>query len=258
MKLSISNIAWPAAFDGEMYPFLAGLGFSGLEIAPTRLFPDNPYHHKAEAVAFAKKLKADYQLGISSVQSLLFGKSENIFASPEHREALLDYLKQAVLFAEAVECRNLVFGSPKNRNMPSPDCLPAAAAFFREIGDFAFLHGAVIAFEPIPLYYGTNLINTSSEAFEFCRQVGSEGFRVNYDLGTAIYNKESIGDAKKNIAMVSHIHISEPMLATLKKRALHEKLKTLDFAGYVSIEMKYFGDIETVKNTARYIAGILA
>lgn len=258
MKLSISNIAWPVSHDGEMYRFLSEIGYNGVEIAPTRLFPDKPYSRITEAALFAKELRSEYGLEISSVQSLLFGRDENIFASPEQRKRLLDYLKKAVLFAEAVRCRNLVFGSPKNRNMPSAEYLPVAEAFFREIGDFAYKHGAVIAFEPIPFYYGTNLINTTPEAFAFCRKVASEGFRVNYDLGTAIFNNEKIEEVKKNIAMVHHIHISEPMLAVLKKRAVHRKIKAFDYSGYVSIEMKYFGDIETVKNTARYIAGIFA
>lgn len=39
MKLSISNIAWSAEHDAAMYKFLQQEGFSGLEIAPTRIFP---------------------------------------------------------------------------------------------------------------------------------------------------------------------------------------------------------------------------
>ena len=43
MKLSISNIAWTPELDTEIYRIMARIGFGGLEIAPTRIFPENPY-----------------------------------------------------------------------------------------------------------------------------------------------------------------------------------------------------------------------
>ena len=253
MKLSISNIAWSAEYDDEMYHFLNEQGYSGLEIAPTRIFPENPYSHIEEAKTFAKVLRNSFNLDISSIQSLWYGRSENIFNSDDERDFLLDYTKKAVLFSEDVGCHNLVFGSPKNRNMPSSAYMPAAVDFFREIGDFALEHNAVLAFEPVPAYYGTNLINNTQEAFEFCRRINSKGFKVNYDLGTAIYNDESFDVIGPNIELVNHIHISEPQLAGIEKRDLHKKLKTLNYNGYFSVEMKNPGNLETVKNVARYI-----
>ena len=49
MKLSISNIAWSTEHDNTMYQFLKDNGFDGLEIAPTRIFPEKPYEHLSEA-----------------------------------------------------------------------------------------------------------------------------------------------------------------------------------------------------------------
>lgn len=257
MKLSISNIAWPAEHDEKMYLFLKEQEFNGLEIAPTRLFQYNPYEHTAEAKSFAERLRVAYRLKISSIQSLWYGRNENIFAGMDDRNFLIEYTKRAVLFAKAVGCGNLVFGSPKNRNMPSPGCLPAAIDFFRELGDFAQENGVVIAFEPVPAYYGTNFINTTEEAFDFCRAVNCEGFKINYDLGTAIHNNERFDIIGPNIGFINHIHISEPQLACIEKRELHKQLKTLDYDGYFSIEMKNPGNLETVKNVARYISQTL-
>lgn len=257
MKLSISNIAWSAEYDDEMYHFLNEQGYSGLEIAPTRIFPENPYMHNKEAKSFAKMLRNTYNLNISSVQSLWYGRSENIFNSEDEREFLLDYTKKAIFFSEAADCHNLVFGSPRNRNMPSTDFMPMAVDFFREIGLFALEHRAVIAFEPVPSYYGTNLINNTQDAFEFCRKVNCGGFKINYDLGTAIYNNENFDIIGSNIELINHIHISEPLLAQIKKRDLHKQLKTLDYNGYFSIEMKNQGTLETVKDAVLYLKDVL-
>ena len=39
MKLSISNIGWEKKDDKAVYQFMKKYGFTGLEIAPTRIFP---------------------------------------------------------------------------------------------------------------------------------------------------------------------------------------------------------------------------
>ena len=67
LKLSISNIAWSTENDIEMYRFLQETGFQGLEIAPTRIFPHNPYNHVSEARIWAEKLKDNYSLVIPSM-----------------------------------------------------------------------------------------------------------------------------------------------------------------------------------------------
>jgi sugar phosphate isomerase/epimerase len=257
VKLSVSNIAWSAEHDAEMYRFLGEQGFSGLEIAPTRIFPQDPYEHIEEAKVFADMLRNSYGLSVSSMQSIWYGKTENIFASNEDRAELIEYTGKAIRFAETLSCANLVFGCPRNRNMPDPDMLPAAIEFFSAIGHYAFERHAVIALEANPPVYNTNFINTTGEAFDLCNKINSAGVRVNVDLGTVLYNNENLNDIKNNIHLVHHIHISEPLLVPVKKRTLHHELKTMlegtNYRGYVSIEMKDTGDIEGVKQTVRYI-----
>ncbi len=79
MKLSISNIAWSSENDEEMYKYISDNKFSGLEIAPTRIFANDPYNQLDKAKEFAEKLEQNYNLKISSMQSIWFGKQEKIF-----------------------------------------------------------------------------------------------------------------------------------------------------------------------------------
>ena len=51
MKLSVSNIAWSPERDETVLILLKKHGFSGVEIAPTRLFPEAPYDKIEEAKA---------------------------------------------------------------------------------------------------------------------------------------------------------------------------------------------------------------
>ncbi|MDR2612831.1 MAG: sugar phosphate isomerase/epimerase [Deltaproteobacteria bacterium] len=258
MRLSISNIAWAAEHDEEMYGYLEARGFAGLEIAPTRVFPDRPYERLGEARAFAERLYRGHGLRVCSMQSLWYGRTENLFGPPAEFAALLEHTRRAVDFAAAVGCGNLVFGSPRNRNVPegAPDPAGTALRFFREAAEYAAGKGAVIAMEANPPVYGTNFINTTAEAFAFARAVGSEGLRVNLDLGTMIHNGEPVSLPEENIGLVSHVHLSEPNLAPLERRGLHRQILDLPFGGYFSIEIGNRGDPGLVRRQVDYVAGL--
>ncbi|MCL2253306.1 MAG: sugar phosphate isomerase/epimerase [Lachnospiraceae bacterium] len=255
MKLSISNIAWNSECDEEMYLFLKEQGFNGLEIAPTRIFPLNPYEHCQEAAAFAEILHNEYGLAISSMQSIWFGKGETIFGSDRDRQVLLDYTFKAINFAEVIGCPNLVFGCPKNRNIPNNADMKIAYDFFGDIARYAKDHGTVMAIEPNPPIYDTNFINDSTEAFRFAEEIC--GLAVNLDFGTIIENSESLQVVSDNLDLINHIHISEPYLAKIEERDLHVELSKIlkngNYQKYISIEMKNPGGLLVVKQTADYI-----
>jgi len=258
MKLSFSNIAWPFEQDAKMYTLLKEHGFSGIELAPTRIFPNKPYEMLKEAEIFAAKLLEHYNLAVSSIQSIWYGRTENIFNSENERKILIEYTKKAIDFAVCLKCSNLVFGCPNNRNMHSDANIQTAYDFFYEIASYANKKGTNIALEPNPSIYNTNFINTTPQAFEFAKKV--EFLKVNIDCGTIIANGEDINIIADNISLINHIHISEPHLAQIQKRSLHKDLmkilKENAYKGYVSVEMKNFNDSDIIKKTAIYIREI--
>lgn len=258
MKLSISNIAWSADHDTEMYQNLKDIGFQGLEIAPTRIFPEKPYGHISEAKEWADALKENYGLVISSMQSIWYGHQENIFGSKEERAILIDYTKKAVDFAEAIGCHNLVFGNPRNRDTDDvTGNYPSAIDFFQEIGDYALEHNTIIAIEANPVIYNTHFLNTTDQAVEMAYKSASDGIKVNVDLGTIIYNEEDINYLKQIPEYINHVHISEPGLNMIEHRQDHhllfDILKSMKYNMYVSIEMGNKGNLDDVKKTMEYI-----
>ena len=44
-QLSISNIAWHKEDDEAVYTAMQQAGFTGLELAPTRIFSETPYEN---------------------------------------------------------------------------------------------------------------------------------------------------------------------------------------------------------------------
>mgnify|MGYP003587188707 CR=1 FL=1 len=262
MKLAASNIAWNSASDETMYAYLVSSGFEGLEIAPTRIIQDMPYDRLDEAACFAQELQARYDLTVCSMQSIWFGRQEQMFHSKEEREILLQYTKKAIDFAHVMQCGNVVFGCPKNRVIQERSQYGIAIAFFEELGEYAYRQNTVLAIEANPVIYQTNFVNTTQEALQLCRDIGSKGIAVNLDCGTIVQNEETIQTIAQDIALVNHVHVSEPYLAVLENRSLHTELAAiLRMAGYqkfVSIEMRQHEDLAGIKAAIAYVGEIYA
>ena len=140
----------------------------------------------------------------------------------------------------------------------SPD---EAIPFFKDLGDFAHRHGAVLALEANPPLYGTNFINRTAEAFAMADKVNSPGFMVNLDVGAMVENGENVSVIQGNVGRISHVHLSEPNLVMIEKRALHAELAALlraeGYGGCVSIEMKE-RPLEELDTAAAYTSEVFA
>jgi sugar phosphate isomerase/epimerase len=241
MKLAISNIAWAAGEDERVYGWMAETGLEGLEIAPTRIFPEAPYDQLSRASEWARKIREKYHFAIPSMQSIWYGRKEKLFGSAEERRALTEYTQRAILFAEAVGCRNLVFGCPRNRNLEEGMDRGAELPFFREIGDFAAAHGTVIGLEANPPLYHTNYINDTASAIRLIRAVGSPGLKLNLDVGTMLACGERVSLLEGNADLIQHVHLSEPGLKPIEDHALQEELAAFlarhHYRGFISVEM---------------------
>lgn len=259
MKLSISNIAWPKEYEQEVYEYLKEKKYNAVEIAPTILIQNNPYDNIEKIQQIQKEIKDKYNLEISSMQSIWYGKNGNIFNETDSKELLL-YTKKAIDFASAINCKNIVFGCPKNRIIPANKTSKDIIWFFKELGEYAKAKNTTISIEANPEIYGTNFINTTKEAFDFVKEVDSEGIKVNVDFGTIIENKENLNDIYNNLEYINHIHISEPYLKKINEREEHiklsKKLKEQKYDKYISIEMTKLDSLEELKEVIDYVSEV--
>lgn len=262
MRLSISNIAWDKEKDREVYALMLQCSFTGLEIAPTRIFPDSPYDKLEEAHAWAKELKDRYGFLVSSMQSIWFGRQEKLFGTEKERKILIDYTKKAIDFAAAVNCKNLVFGCPKNRVIPDNMDWQLGVNFFKLLGDYADERGTVIGIEANPPIYHTNYINDTASALKLIEEVNSPGILLNLDVGTMIQNGEAVDLLQGRVRYVNHVHISEPGLKPVEKRALHERLKDIlsaeNYQGFISIEMGKTKGLCELIDAMKYVKEVFA
>lgn len=261
--LAVSNIAWSQEHDRQMYHVMAELGYEGLEIAPGRIMGKKPYKETEAARKWAEELRQEYHLVIPSMQSIWYGREENLFRSAEEREILLQYSEAAMRFAEAVSCRNLVFGCPRNRNIErlieisEENVQTIAFEFFEKLGIAAKANRVVVGMEANPVIYHTNFLNTTEETVAWIRRCKAPGLGLNLDLGAMFYNGESVERIREWLPLVSHVHISEAGLLPIQKRPEHRRLFEIlyeeHYPYFVSIEMGCCEEIGTVVEVMKYI-----
>ncbi|MDD4849397.1 MAG: sugar phosphate isomerase/epimerase [Gemmiger sp.] len=259
-KKAISNIAWDKADDAPVYAAMKEYGFTGLELAPTRIFPEEPYSQLSSAALFGGYLRQAHGFSVPSIQSIWYGRTESIF-DPAGAEALLAYTAEAFDFAHALGCPSLVFGCPKNRTLPADAGERERRAgddFFERAGHLAAQRGVRLAIEAnAPCY--TNYLTHTADAFALVKRLDNPGLAVNLDLSTVITNGENLQDFVHALPYVSHLHISEPALAPIQPRPLHRELALLlgavGYSGYLSVEMRRT-DLETIRRTLDYISEV--
>jgi len=244
MKLSISNIAWKAEDDAEVYALISKYGYDGIDIAPSRIWNDM-YAVSDTDVRVFREMLASQNLVVGGMQSLLFNRPDlTIFESETAREATLEALKRMIELGSRVGARAVVFGSPKNRIMGDDreSKYEIAVDFFRTLGEYAIAHNILFCLEPNPPIYGGDFLTHTEETFAFVEQVASRGLMVNLDMGTAIANGEELSMLiQEKVAHIGHVHVSMPLLKPIDIGETHRKitevLRIAGYTGWIAIEM---------------------
>lgn len=248
MKLAVSNIAWPREQDEAVAGVLAGLGVTGVEVAPTKVWPD-PLAATDAGIDAYRRWWADRGFEIAGAQALLFGRPElTVFESAETRRRTLDYLRRIVRLCSRLGAQSLVFGSPKNRRVGQTDrdtAQTVAVEFFGRLAEFAQSDGTCVVLEANPPVYGADFVTMAAEAVELVRAVDHPGFRLHLDTGCMTLAADPIRDTfDDGFDLLHHFHASEPQLAPPRSSAAVDhpafaaELVRHGYAGWVSVEMR--------------------
>lgn len=248
MKLAVSNIAWPQAQDAAVAEVLKDLGISGIEIAPTKIWP-HPLNATETEIDDYRSFWKDRGIAIVAAQALLFGKPElTLFESTETRQQTFDYLAGIVRLCARLGAEALVFGSPKNRrvgSLPHHEASRNAVEFFSRVGEIAANTGTCIVMEANPPDYGADFVTRAAEAFELVERVNHPGFRLHLDTGCMTLAGDPIGRTfDRGFTLLKHFHVSEPNLdpPVTSGRVDHAEfaaeLQLHGYSGWVSLEMR--------------------
>lgn len=264
MKLAISNIAWEQHDDPVILELLQTNGVTGIEVAPTKLWPDwsNASHRHAKEY---KKVMQEKGFELPAIQAILFGKPElQLFDKTSHI-AFLEHIKHVADLANGFGSKVMVFGAPKNRKrgqMPYSEAMEVAAEFFYRAGGICAGQGCCIALEHNPVEYGCDFATNVLDAKELVDKVDSQGFKLHVDSAGLHMCGEDIAQMIKKAGEFVHYHISEPMLEPIFNGIVDQQkginmLKERGYQEWVSIEMKTPASIDLLKNSLETVKEIV-
>lgn len=247
MKIALSNIAWDPADDEAVAALMRRHGASGIEIAPTKIWP-RPLEASPDSIEACRQAWADRGFAVAALQSILFGRPDlTLFGSAESRLAMAEYLEGILTLAARLGAGAVVFGSPKNRiagALSKRQADDIALPFFARMAEAAHSRGVAFCLEPNPAVYACDYVRTVAEALAVIRQVDHPGLRLNLDTGIMHLNGEPVeATVAEALPATGHIHLSEPQLGVVgaggvDHAAIAASLSARHYQGWVSIEMR--------------------
>ncbi len=245
MKLAISNIAWERHYDPQVLQKLREYGVTGIEVAPTKIWPDWEDASQQSAELYRKRM-ADEGFEIPAMQAILFGRSDLQLFDPKSHKAFLEHISLVADIAAGLGAKVLVLGAPKNRKrgqISMTIAMDIAGDFLHKAGEICFERGCYIGLEHNPIEYCCDFITNVADARELIDLIDHPGVQLHLDSAGIHMCGGDIGTVIKSIGSFVHYHASEPMLEPIAGGVVDHKkavsaLNEIDYSRWISIEMK--------------------
>jgi len=258
MKLSICNEIFEGWSLAKTFRYVKQLGYDGIEIAPFTIAGNVEKVSKEKRNEIRKEANEN-KLEVVGTHWVLVttDKNLNLFnKTGETNKEAINYLKEVVKFTGEIGGKIVVFGSPKQRSVPSREIFNqawnSAVLAFKEIGDFAKNEGITVCIEPLSREQ-TNFINNVREANRFIGEVNHENIKLILDVRSMCDEKrpfnDIIAEGKRNL---KHFHSNDcngyiPGSGSANYKQIVQGLLEVGYSGYLSVEVFDFKpDPETI------------
>jgi D-psicose/D-tagatose/L-ribulose 3-epimerase len=246
MRVAFSNIAWAPHDDPDVLALLKEQGIEGIEVAPTRVWPNWEGATPAAAERYGRRLRS---LGfeVPALQAVLFGRPDARLFDREGLPTFVSHLTQVAELAGALGAGAVVLGAPRQRDRGSlsqEEAFNRAANALHRLAEVFAARGSCLCIEPNPRRYACNFIVNAEEGADLVRRVNHGGFGLHLDAAAMFLEAEDLerfwpqgGD------LVRHFHISEPDLGDFRTphvphRANLAFLTSRRYSGWCSVEMR--------------------
>jgi len=265
MRFAICNELFEGWEHRRVVEFVAQTGYDGLELAPFT-FGDHVGEVSADRRVEIRRIAEDHGLAITGLHWLLVKPEGLHLLHPQAavRNRTVDYLRALIDFCADVGGTNLVFGSPKQRNLdagvrPDDAWLWARESFFA-CGEAAAKRGVTLCLEALPEDL-TNFLNTNAEVIDLVRAVAHPNVRMMVDVKSMCAEAMPIDDNIRACrGWFRHVHANDanllgPGFGDVDFRPILGELKEQAYTGFVSVEVFDFtpGPEEIAKRSLAYM-----
>lgn len=270
MKFAICNELygdWP--FE-KAFAHAAGLGYTGVEIAPFTIAPD------VRDISTAKRdeisqLAQDNGLEIVGLHWLL-AKTTGFHLTHTDasvRQKTAQYLVELAKLCHDLGGKVMVFGSPPQRNLANgvtqQEGFDRAVEVFRTAAPALEDLGVVLALEPLGPEEG-NFMLTADSAIEIAQAIDSSNVRLHLDVKAMSTEDKSIPDIIRDSRdWLVHFHANDPNrrgpgMGDVPFDPIFSALNEVQYDGWISVEVfDYSPGVDSLAgDSIRYMQATLA
>jgi sugar phosphate isomerase/epimerase len=242
---------------------LAGLGYSGVEIAPSTYFSSSFDSSKVARVGDTIRANGLEVVGLHWV----FGNElSHHINHPDRaiRQKTSARFEQIIELCSDLDGRPIIFGSPKQRRLVAgatyEEAWDYAREFFQGLMPLASERGITLCMEPLSEDQ-TDFINSAEEAKRFVDEIDHPNMGLIVDAYSLSWEKKPMKDVILEMAgYLTHFHADDankkgPGAGDTDFVPIGEALREIAFEGYVSVEVHdHSVDPEqTAINSIRYM-----
>jgi sugar phosphate isomerase/epimerase len=252
MKYAFCNEMFGDELLEQVWPEMARLGYTGVEIAPFTLWKEDEHFDVRSVPAFmrqkVKQVAADAGLEIVGLHWLLAKTNGFYLTSPNAhvRSATADYLKALVELCADLGGTIMVLGSPQQRNLlPGVgynDAEQYAAEVLRSAMPSCEERGVTIALEPLGPAEGDFML-TAEAGIRLAKLVNSPNCKLHLDVKAMSSEPEPIPIIiEKSKDWFVHFHANDPNLlgpgmGNVEFGEIFQTLHDIKYDGWVSVEV---------------------
>jgi sugar phosphate isomerase/epimerase len=252
MKYAFCNEMFGDELFEQVWPEVAKLGYTGVEIAPFTLWKEDEHFDARSVPAFmrqkVKKVAADSGLDVVGLHWLLAKTSGFYLTSPDAkvRSATADYIKALVELCADLGGTIMVLGSPQQRNLlPGVgynDAEQYAAQVLRAAMPSCEERGVAIALEPLGPAEGDFML-TAETGIRLAKLVDSPNCKLHLDVKAMSSEPDSIPIIiERSKDWMVHFHANDPNLlgpgmGNVEFGEIFQTLHDIKYDGWLSVEV---------------------
>ena len=228
IRLSASIAGWDKTQQDALLDTMKTLGYTGAEIIPSEIFPEETWAHLTGAALFAGYLYQTFGLHVAALSGVLAGFPPVLAAQDEILEEAVGGICR---FGASCRCNTFVMPCPEG--FAEEDL--ATMHFLHRCGLLAAQYQSTLALTPAK--------GQSTKAL--CRKVkemGLPGLSVCLDTGVLLETGETVAELVEYLPQIAHVCIAEPDGGIIQPRGIHRELalllKGLGYQGWVSAAMR--------------------
>ena len=214
MKLAVSDLG----FNGieTVAESLQHLGIEYIEMVPTKIKPYSAM--RVEDIKMYRDILSDYHLKPYSFLSLFYGTDVKDIGEVDK---IIDHFKTLISYAQAIDVKKLVFGSPVLRKK-IPGWETHLQNIFVKLDNVLKDTGISVIIEPVSANHRSEFWHTVKEVAEFIKSNKLKHIFTMIDTNNSITEGEDPALIYLQYQrVIKHIHITEPGFGKLENLEFH-------------------------------------